>query len=108
MNFYKFLQVSLGILFCVFVPVRAEASVLYLMPQSQTIYQGDTFLVLRKGALTCKGADLNFDGKVNIIDFSILLYFWGQTKPANIYADINFDGIVNIIDFSIMMYQWTG
>ena len=45
MNFYKFLQVSLGILFCVFVPVRAEASVLYLMPQSQTIYQGDTFLV---------------------------------------------------------------
>jgi len=71
---------------------------------SQTL----TFLVLKKGALVCKGADLNFDGKVNIIDFSILLYFWKQTKPANICVDINRDGIVNIIDFSIMMYWWTG
>jgi hypothetical protein len=57
--------------------------------------------------LKCRGADLNFDGKVNIVDFSILLYFWGQKKPANRCADINFDGIVNIVDFSIMMYQWT-
>jgi hypothetical protein len=56
----------------------------------------------------CRGADLNFDGKVNIVDFSILLYFWDQKKPANRCADINFDGIVNIVDFSIMMYQWTG
>ena len=56
----------------------------------------------------CKGADLNFDGKVNIVDFSILLYFWGQKKPANVCADINHDGIVNVIDFSIMMYWWTG
>ncbi len=56
----------------------------------------------------CQGADLNFDGKVNIVDFSILLYFWGQKKPANRCADINFDGIVNIVDFSIMMYWWTG
>jgi Cys-rich repeat protein len=56
----------------------------------------------------CRGADLNFDGKVNIVDFSILLYFWGQKKPANRCADINFDGIVNIVDFSIMMYWWTG
>jgi len=56
----------------------------------------------------CKGADLNFDGKVNIVDFSILLYFWGKTRPANICADINRDGIVNVTDFSIMMYWWTG
>ena len=69
-------------------------------PFSQTL----SFSVITK----CKGADLNFDGKVNIIDFSISLYFWGQTKPANTCADINFDGIVNIVDFSIMMYQWTG
>ena len=73
-------------------------------PFSQTL----SFLVLRPGALVCRGADLNFDGKVNIIDFSILLYFWAQTKLANICADINFDGIVNIIDFSIMMYWWSG
>lgn len=73
-------------------------------PFSQTL----NFLVLKKGAMVCKGADLNFDRKVNIIDFSILLYFWNQKNPKNICADINFDGIVNITDFSIMMYYWTG
>ncbi|OGZ17543.1 MAG: hypothetical protein A2Z78_02015 [Candidatus Nealsonbacteria bacterium RBG_13_36_15] len=65
------------------------------------------FLVVKKGALVCKGADLNFDGKINIVDFSILLYFWDQTDPSNRCADINFDGIVNIVDFSVMMYWWT-
>jgi len=75
-----------------------------ISPFSQTL----SFLVLPPGALVCRGADLNFDGRVNIIDFSILLFFWGQTKPANVCADINFDGIVNIVDFSIMMYYWTG
>jgi len=72
-------------------------------PFSQTL----SFLVVSPGALVCQGADLNFDSKVNIIDFSILLYFWEQTKPSNKCADINFDRRVDIIDFSIMMYQWT-
>lgn len=71
-------------------------------PFSQTL----SFLVLKKGTRVCKGADLNFDGKINIVDFSILLYFWNQTNPSNRCADINFDGRVNIIDFSIMMYWW--
>ena len=73
-------------------------------PFSQTL----PFLVVKPGAMVCKGADLNFDGRVDIVDFSILLYFWNQKNPANRCADINFDGIVNIFDFSIMMYWWTG
>jgi len=73
-------------------------------PFSQTL----PFLIVKPGAMICRGADLNFDGKVDIVDFSILLYFWNQTNPANRCADINFDGIVNIFDFSIMMYWWTG
>lgn len=56
----------------------------------------------------CRGADLNFDDKINLIDFSILLYFWNQTSPSNICSDINGDGKVNLIDFSIMMYWWNG
>jgi hypothetical protein len=56
----------------------------------------------------CRGSDLNFDQNVDLVDFSILLYFWGQNQPANRCADINGDGIVNIIDFSIMMYWWSG
>jgi len=67
-----------------------------------------SFLVVPKVDLVCWGADLNFDGRVDIIDFSILLYFWEETNPANRCADINFDGIVDIFDFSIMMYWWTG
>lgn len=85
---------------------RAKSS--YLDGDQSGFSQTLSFLVLKKGALVCKGADLNFDKKVNIIDFSILLYFWGQKNPSNRCADINFDGIVDIIDFSIMMYWWTG
>jgi len=75
-------------------------------PFSQTL----TFLVLAPVVppSKCRGADLNFDGKINIIDFSILLYFWHSTTPENICTDINQDGIVDLVDFSIMMYYWTG
>jgi len=67
---------------------------------SQTV----SFLVLPR---KCRGADLDFDGKVNIVDFSILMYFWHSISPENICADINQDGIVDLVDFSIMMYWWT-
>ena len=87
---------------------QARAQSYYTDGDQSGFSQTLSFLVLKKGALVCKGADLNFDKKVNIIDFSILLYFWGQKNPSNRCADINFDGIVNIIDFSIMMYWWTG
>lgn len=53
----------------------------------------------------CAGADLNADKRVNLTDFSILLYYWGT---ANTCADQNTDGKVNLTDFSIMMYNWTG
>ncbi|MBU0597773.1 dockerin type I repeat-containing protein [Patescibacteria group bacterium] len=52
--------------------------------------------------------DLNCDGYVNLVDFSILLFYWNSTDPANPRADINSDGLVEIIDFSIMLYYWTG
>lgn len=54
-----------------------------------------------------KSADLNCDGRVNLTDFSILLYFWQQTTPSNSRADINANGRVDVVDFSIMLYQWT-
>lgn len=57
--------------------------------------------VTKKG----KRSDLNFDGKVNLPDFSILLYYWNS---SNKIADINEDGKVNLTDFSLMMYDWTG
>lgn len=86
---------------------EARAKALYGTGEQSSFSQTLSFLVVKKGGLVCKGADLNFDGKVNLIDFSILLYYWHQTNPANICADINQDGIVNLVDFSIMMYYWT-
>lgn len=49
--------------------------------------------------------DLNGDDKVNLVDFSILLYWWGRNNPD---VDANDDGIINLTDFSIMLYYWTG
>jgi len=49
--------------------------------------------------------DLNCDGFVNLVDFSILVFNWNTTDSV---ADINGDGIVSLPDFSIMLYYWTG
>ncbi len=51
-------------------------------------------------------ADLNRDGRVDLVDFSILLYNWG--RPQNPVADLNADGRVDLVDFSILLYWWTG
>lgn len=52
-----------------------------------------------------KTPDLNGDGKVNLVDFSIFLLSWNtdQDRP-----DFNSDGRVNLGDFSIMLFNWTG
>lgn len=50
-------------------------------------------------------ADLNGDGRVNLTDFSILLFNWGKSGTI---ADLNSDDIVNLTDLSIMLFAWTG
>jgi len=60
-----------------------------------------TFTVLQS-------AGLNSDGKVNLTDFSILMFNYGLANPSNPAADINDDGKVDLVDFSIMMFYWTG
>lgn len=57
------------------------------------------------GEPLCPEADLNHDGRVNLTDFSILLFHWGTDNAC---ADQNQNGVVDLIDFSIMMYYWTG
>jgi hypothetical protein len=57
------------------------------------------------GTPACPEADLNADGRVNLTDFSILLYHWGTNNAC---ADQNQNGVVDLVDFSIMMFYWTG
>jgi cysteine-rich repeat protein len=54
-------------------------------------------------------ADLNRDGKVNLIDFSILVFWWGTPGGnSNPPADINGNAKVGLEDFSILLFNWTG
>jgi hypothetical protein len=56
--------------------------------------------------------DLNNDGRVNLIDFSIVAYWYKRSISAE-FAEkekeqLNGDGKVDLVDFSIMAYYWTG
>jgi cysteine-rich repeat protein len=54
-------------------------------------------------------SDLNRDGKVNLTDFSILIFWWGTTGgDSSPSADINGNGRVGIEDFSILLFNWSG
>lgn len=49
--------------------------------------------------------DVNGDGKINLVDFSIFLLSWGT---SDVREDFNQDGTVNLADFSILLFNWTG
>lgn len=54
-------------------------------------------------------SDLNRDSNVNLVDFSILIFWWGSDGGnSNPSADINGNGKVGIEDFSILLFNWTG
>lgn len=86
--------------------VRAKSSNSTTGVASQ--YSGFTFYGVGQAQRTLN-SDLNRDGKVNLVDFSILLFHWntdgGRSDPP---ADINQDGRVTLTDFSIMIFNWTG
>lgn len=55
-----------------------------------------------------KNADLNDDGVVNLVDMSILLYYYNKSTQLKPRYDFNSDGRVDLIDISILLYYWTG
>lgn len=64
--------------------------------------------VEKKQTPTCIPADLNCDGRVNLIDFSIMAYWYQRTlTAAGMKADLTHDGKVNLVDFSILASHWT-
>ena len=56
--------------------------------------------------------DLNADGRVNLVDFSIAAYWYKRPISAEFAVKekerLSGDGKVDLIDFSIMAYYWTG
>lgn len=51
--------------------------------------------------------DYNKDRRINLIDFSILLFWFNKENPPR-EIDCNGDNRIDIKDFSILMYFWTG
>ncbi len=51
--------------------------------------------------------DLNCNKRVNIVDFSIMAFWYEKNNPPK-NIDLNNDGKISLIDFSIMAYNWTG
>ena len=49
-------------------------------------------------------SDLNNDGKVNVLDLSVLLSRWNLTGVNT--ADLNNDGKVNVLDLSVLLSNW--
>lgn len=73
-------------------------------------YSGFTFYGVGESAQGGSlNADLSRDTRINLTDFSILLFWWnsngGDSNPS---ADINADGRVTLTDFSILLFNWTG
>lgn len=63
------------------------------------------------GKIFMKG-DLNEDGHVNLVDFSIAA-FWYKRPLSALFAPkevnhLNGDGKIDLVDFSIMAFYWTG
>ena len=67
--------------------------------------------VIKTRVVVLKG-DLNKDGRVNLIDFSIAAFWYQRTISVSFQAieveRLNGDGKVDLVDFSIMAFFWTG
>ncbi len=69
--------------------------------------------VFREGAVECSPrADLNADCRVNLIDFSIVAFWYLRSMTPEFALreakHLNGDGKINLVDFSILAFNWTG
>lgn len=81
--------------------VKAFADSLYLAESNEVS------AVPQIGETCPPKADFNADCRVNIVDFSILIYWFIRPNPLA-RIDLNSDTRVNLQDFSIMAFYWTG
>jgi hypothetical protein len=100
MIFKKFFQISIFLLSLASIPLAAEGATLYFTPQSQTIFQGDSFIIDVKidtegEEINAAGIDLTFSmNLLEVIDFSkgnSILTLWPKEPEAQ-KGNINFLG----------------
>ncbi len=68
--------------------------------------------VARTVGAVCGRADLNCDGRVNLVDFSITAFWHNRPLSAEFIVRererLSDDGRVSLVDFSIIAFHWTG
>lgn len=52
--------------------------------------------------------DLNCDTRVNLVDFSIMAYWYNRKTTPPVIVDLNSDTKITLVDFSILAFNWTG
>ncbi|MEY4731652.1 MAG: hypothetical protein RL681_598 [Candidatus Parcubacteria bacterium] len=52
--------------------------------------------------------DLSGDCRIDMVDLSILMYYYHRTGPEIAEYDFNENNSVDLFDVSVMMYYWTG
>lgn len=88
--------------------LRADNLSLYSDPLAFRI--GDATRLRTKLSLLSgfrKRCDLNDDNRVNLLDFSIMA-FWYKRLGFPAKVDLNTDNNINLTDLSILAYCWTG
>ncbi len=78
-----------------------------LFSNSAAFRVGENTILKKPGACPLLRGDLNCDGHVNLVDFSIMA-FWYKKNSFPEKVDLNGDGAITLVDFSIMAYNWTG
>jgi hypothetical protein len=63
--------------------------------------------ILSSDSVTNIPGDCNADNVINLVDFSVLAFWYGKDNPP-VCVDTNHDGIINLVDFSILAFYWTG
>lgn len=62
--------------------------------------------VLNTKAVSSIPGDCNRDSVINLVDFSVLSFWFKRTNPP-VCLDANEDKIINLKDFSILAFYWT-
>lgn len=68
---------------------------------------GDRDILVEAPVRSSMRGDINNDGFVNLVDFSIMAFWYKKSSPPA-SVDMNGDGVVDLADFSIMAFYWTG
>jgi len=72
-----------------------------------SFFVGDNSKVNNKTDCSILRGDLNCDNRVDLVDFSIMAFWYKKINPPQ-KIDLNNDGKINLVDFSIMAFHWTG